>query len=332
MFIGGESYYQSVTQLVAASPILSVAVAFWGQGADKLFEHWHGSSLRIICNLASGGTNPRPIRGLIDSSARGASIEVRQCDDLHAKVLVGANGLLVGSANHSVNGLGLEADESAHWREAGLYSESTSEIAAAHTWFERVWAESRNVSCEDLAQAEEAWNHHRRWRPQQTGALLGQSQAQLRGRQIYLAIYRQPLSKMAEDELALVKADLQRSPAGQNAADRIDCFECWPELPRQASLISVRIGPRGGVSVEGSFRRLPQYDRPLGDGGESEQALQIVELEDNVASLRFTKDDMKALAVRLKAWLARPDPSKEQADNRIVSFEDFLASEFQQAE
>lgn len=42
-----------------------------------------------------------------------------QADDLHAKVYLSSNGVVVGSANASANGVGLEAGEQASWIEAG---------------------------------------------------------------------------------------------------------------------------------------------------------------------------------------------------------------------
>ena len=88
------------------------AVAFWGRGAAALFGP--RSRVRIVCNLATGGTNPDEIIAL---QAKGHT--VLQHDQLHAKVYLGKSQAVVASANASANGLGLEASEQAKWIEAG---------------------------------------------------------------------------------------------------------------------------------------------------------------------------------------------------------------------
>lgn len=48
-------------------------VAFWGRGADELFRNVDENLVertRIVCNLTSGGTNPRVIEELRDKGSR----------------------------------------------------------------------------------------------------------------------------------------------------------------------------------------------------------------------------------------------------------------------
>ena len=114
---------------ILAQPGSRSAVAFWGEGSQGLVT---GDRARVICNLKAGGTNPFALQKL--------KADLRQCDQLHAKVYIGQSDAIVASANVSANVLGLEGDEQACWIEAGVQLE---EIADVSDWFETQWDQSR---------------------------------------------------------------------------------------------------------------------------------------------------------------------------------------------
>ena len=131
------------------------AVAFWGDGAAKKLHQGGQGDFRAICNLASGGTNPSEIRKLKRQN-------IRQSDTLHAKVYIGSESVVIGSANISTNGLGLEGIEQARWIEAGT---STHDTATALKWFEGLWDSAREITDGDIKKAEEAWSRRQKFRP-----------------------------------------------------------------------------------------------------------------------------------------------------------------------
>ena len=137
------------------------AVAFWGVGSDSIFRNAQDgiSGVRIVCNLNSGGTNPSAIRTLMGTGA-----DVRQCDNLHAKVYISDRGAIVASANASANGMGLEGREQGGWIEAG---NSLDEMGAkaAGLWFEMLWMSARNITKLDMAAAQKMWSARRSSRP-----------------------------------------------------------------------------------------------------------------------------------------------------------------------
>jgi len=137
---------------------LYCAVAFWGRGAAAYLglprDH---QDLQILCNLSVGGTNPDEIRRLLQVGAK-----VRQIDTLHAKVYIGDDEMLVASANASSNGLGFEGHAQGHWIEAGAIGPVQPR---ALEWFQELWSDSRPVTPEDLAAADEAWATRQRNRP-----------------------------------------------------------------------------------------------------------------------------------------------------------------------
>lgn len=130
-FVTPDDYKQRFEQLLDNEHDLSLAVAFWGEGAVKLISSRPSKHFRILCNLMSGGTNPYVIRELCElAESSGGRIQIRQCDRLHAKVVVGKRQALIGSANVSGNGLGLGDQGSAHWLEAGVLTSEESVVGA----------------------------------------------------------------------------------------------------------------------------------------------------------------------------------------------------------
>jgi hypothetical protein len=149
----GNDVLQAVRAITTENKV-RCAVAFWGAGAEALFEDMAVQKPQIICNLATGGTNPEVIQKLQENGAT-----VRHHDRLHAKVYIGQQRAVIGSANASVNGLGLEAAEQAHWNEAAVEVDNPSEQTA---WFKRLWKESLPVEAGDLERARELFRRRRR--------------------------------------------------------------------------------------------------------------------------------------------------------------------------
>lgn len=320
MFLSSENYLNQVKQLADSSRNLSLAVAFWGSGAEKLFESWRGDQLRIICNLSSGGTNPYAIRRLIAIPG----VEVRSLDDLHAKVMLGDSAALIGSANFSANGLGLEGDECNGWREAGLFTEDPKQLDDAQTWFEIIWNEAVPVCEEALQQAEENWRKHRDHRPALgcSKRLVDQPAIALRDRQVYLAIYWERASPRAHQVFAEVQRDLELTD--QSMRRGFDFFEDWPDdgdnaLPEGADIIMVRYGPSGGITVQNAWVRDSDLDKA---------PIKILRKRHQVADWTFSRQDQDLLTKRLKPWLsALNDEGFFDSGARCVPLHKFLAWE-----
>lgn len=153
-FLLGEALTEAVRRTMRGTDV-RCAVAFWGAGALGLFAIPKGA--RIVCNLVSGGTNPQAIRDLMQSGA-----DVRQLNNLHAKVYISNSGAVVCSANASANGLGLEDGEQAHWIEAGVQINLTDDISE---WFEIQWATSQAITDQNLIDAQTIYDARRNRRP-----------------------------------------------------------------------------------------------------------------------------------------------------------------------
>lgn len=102
-FVNGHELSLQLAVALKNAKTVRLAVAFWGRGAADKLGLQDNSVVRtqVVCNLVSGGTNPNEIRTLL---SRG--VDVKQLDDLHAKLGVIDDLSFLGSSNMSTNGLG----------------------------------------------------------------------------------------------------------------------------------------------------------------------------------------------------------------------------------
>ncbi len=153
-FLDGSELLLRLGDEISKTKSADLAVAFWGKGAADKLGIRDGMTVRIICNLMSGGTNPNEIRKLRD---RGA--EVHQLNDLHAKIGVVGNISFVGSSNMSANGLGAEGTD-AHWREANVVYDSVRPGIVG--MFDKYWQCSDEISEANLETAAKIWADRQR--------------------------------------------------------------------------------------------------------------------------------------------------------------------------
>lgn len=146
---------------------IGLAVAFWGAGAEGMLST--GRCYQVICNLSVGGTNPQVIAQLMERS----DVEVRHLPDLHAKVVVGAGGAVVSSANFSANGLGLAGATNSGWQEAGVFIPAAdAEFAQVYGWFALHWRAASPVTSEVLELATRQWQPRAVDWPEDNGVAL----------------------------------------------------------------------------------------------------------------------------------------------------------------
>lgn len=210
---------------------IDIAVAFWGDGAADMLGLSPERVFRILLDLETGGTNPNEVRKLLNIAPK----SVKCLDRLHAKAYIAEKELVVGSANASANGLGLEGGEANRWHELGLHTDDVSAVKEAKNWFDRQWSSAKPINEEMLQAAELAWKNRQRNRPMSTAQkstnlldAVRANSSEFRNRGIWVTVILEELSKKAKDELAKIEKQLGYEPL---------VFEDWPSMPVNAKLV-----------------------------------------------------------------------------------------------
>jgi HKD family nuclease len=331
MFLSSKNYLEQFRYLVKNSENLSLAVAFWGKGADTLIEkEWTGKTLRILCNLGSGGTNPKVIRNLLKLRELRPGMQILLQDDLHAKVAVSDVAAIVGSANLSANGLGFEDVECINWQEAGMLVNDIVQVSELQQWFDEQWARGEEVTEERLASDEEQWRKNRCSRLIVTNSFTKTPLAALRDRDIYVAIYRESASVQADDEIIEVRNDVRQLGGQGINADNLDFYEGWSDeseepLPKNKPIISVRYKKNEFIKVDGAWERVPELDRVFYSDETGEKVeLTIVKPMEQIATLSFGESDRKVLKKWFKQWIDELSIGPETDYARCLPFDKFI--------
>ncbi|WP_422028787.1 phospholipase D family protein [Roseovarius sp.] len=156
-FLSGDGLSNRIRE-VARGRDARCAVAFWGTGAAyEVFggEFAQRDDVKIICDISMGGTNPLTLRQL--GAPENELLKFKE--SLHAKTYLSEEGLVVGSANASSNGIG-RAGSPAGLVEAGSFFPAGSpEWQEAQNWFCSLWDEPGCVEVDQqaLERAEDLW-------------------------------------------------------------------------------------------------------------------------------------------------------------------------------
>ena len=162
-FLTDGNIQKAIQDLVWREGDLRVAVAYWGErGAQhtgiEARVRTHPGKAYIICDLASGACNPSEIEKLWKGKG---NIQIKTLDDLHAKVWIAEDRVIVGSANASISGL---ADETKLGSkiEAALLVQDPKLAQTLKKWFERLWSDAAPITEKRLRKAKDSWNPRRK--------------------------------------------------------------------------------------------------------------------------------------------------------------------------
>jgi len=213
---------------------LKIAVAFWGKQAGAMLEQavpaGRLQDCRFLCNLESGATDPDVVERLWRA---GAQFKTRL--NLHAKVVLTRNAVLLGSANLSTNGLGADATESGdvvspYWDEAGLVTDDAAVRAPAGSWFDRIWAASPDIDPARLAAARELRRRMRSAVPRQLVPTLENPIATLTqlldSGQVCVTLWHMKLHKVSDS----AKQHTVRK-GKESGIPELSFYEDFPKLP-----------------------------------------------------------------------------------------------------
>lgn len=294
MLLHRKNYLDCLERLIGKSEKLDVAVAFWGDGAEQIFQNAPADQQRrLLCNFSMGGTNPFVVERLLTIP----NINMRQLDDLHAKVVVGARSAIVGSANISANGLGVGGAETAGWSEAGSFLESVEDVEEVQTWFEEHWAASREISKADLEIAKLRWNANATRSIARGMNPFELPVNELKDLPIYVAVYVDQATQEAQAawDKRVIEISEQNS-ISRPAVTSLSFFEDWPSLPDDGSIVCYHFEKDAGYTAnEGVWRRVEDFDTSFTDGDGNTKQLQCVMREKSILGYRLTQNSMQKL-------------------------------------
>ena len=216
-------------------------------------------TVRIVCNLTMGGTNPRVIEEFI---AEG--IQVKHNPTLHSKVYWTDKGVVLGSANASSSGLSLEGREQEGWLEAAIFSNRESETDMTHNYVNDIWCHSEEITDPILKEACKNWRRRRPLpAPDSNLAFMSMlKEGRFSGRKynIYIALDGGVLTDPEDAEEQA--EELQHQFLELQGRD-VQPWEGWNDIPREQYIISYSRDPREGLTYMGVWKTLPGVcDRP----------------------------------------------------------------------
>ena len=161
-FLTGTDIQREVVKIMSRTGEVMAAVAYWGDGASQrtgITKKKSRNKARIICDLLSGACNPAEIEKLMK-----LGVQVKTLDRLHAKIWIGGDDVILGSANASKNGLPDTDQDTANSNvEAAILSSDQSLSQEIQGWFETRWQASTAIDKELLDRARTAWEHRKRF-------------------------------------------------------------------------------------------------------------------------------------------------------------------------
>ncbi|MHB1798530.1 MAG: phospholipase D family protein [Vulcanimicrobiaceae bacterium] len=210
---------------------IDLAVAFWGEGAiDELGLTNAKRRMRILLDLSMGGTNPDVVKAMMKLP----HLQVMQHPKLHAKTYISGRGVVIGSANASANGLGVEGSEATRWHELGCLIYDDHVVQDTKQWFELKWAAAKPISITDLKKAERTWAERQRLRPKVDSkirdilAAATANPSAFRNRGIYVDITTEEWD---------AKGDADAKDYKQRTGHEALGWQDWTSIPKNANLI-----------------------------------------------------------------------------------------------
>ncbi|MCB1469152.1 MAG: phospholipase D family protein [Rhizobiaceae bacterium] len=320
-FINGSKLKQRLRAALSVGHDADFAVAFWGEGAavelgiksDR--EVKVDRKVRIVCNLLTGGTNPKEIRTLLECGA-----EVRQLNDLHAKIGVVGGMSFMGSSNMSKNGLGAVGND-ANWQEANVvYRKARPEI---QQMFEKFWDTATSIEEADLQAAGVAWARRQKANRQIAGRqedrslidVLRKEPALLDALNVRMVVYD---AVTDEEELTIVNDGNER--ARELYGQAFEAYWHWESIEKQAQtayLLDYYRSPRSGELQGGTLYRRNTFEFP--DFTLNRRKFQVVYKIKNIAEITYGPEDKKEVRKAFLQYVSNGERG-EQGNKRFYNF------------
>lgn len=310
-FITQEKIIKSFNKLLVKADTVKLAIAFWGESSVKHLGLDGSKNIQVICNLISGGTNPKVIDELEE---RG--IEIKHNPRLHSKVYWTDKGAIVGSSNASANGLSYEDKELTGWIEANvLIEEYESELLDnIEIWFDELWEESEEITADIKKEAEKCWLRKRNNRITQVSKNISILEAlesdpqDFKDRNIIFAFYRINVTSTLADKL--FEKEIEKTG---NDRQNLSFYEGWEELPADTQVLDFYIGPHGGSHFGGLYHIPNNPYRGVSKGGK-QTSITLCERLSDIDGRKFTSKDQNKIKQKISLLLEAATEGNEEED------------------
>ena len=152
--LSDAQFAAAVLELFEGSGRLRCAVAFWGPDLARLAA---AREAEVVLEIRMGGTSRNALTafGLRREELPYTDAKVRVLNNLHAKIFIGDNKAIIGSANASRNALGSAACQPALMEAGVVFDRKTDRAAYGHLEkiYEAYWGCSRAITRKDFDRA-----------------------------------------------------------------------------------------------------------------------------------------------------------------------------------
>jgi len=313
-FLINDDLWETLSKTIKSARKIEAAIAYLGTNGAKLLPLRRGHRLVVDMSLASvkaGNTNPYEVEKLI---RRGVKAFTRR--DLHAKVIIADNMVLVGSANVSMNSKNT-------LDEAAVLTKDLSVARRAHEFIERICSEP--VRPEYLAECKKAYKPPRK--------LAGRTKPS--GSKNARATHAKLWLVNLVDDYSIPESEIGRFEEGEKKAQSLlrNSEKCeltsfhWPHKPKMADelemgdwVIQCIKHKDGSITVWPSAQLLfiDKYIRNLATGKERYVFhLEILKRCQSMNWAEFRKSAKSVVSDSLNAPRTKPIRNTDEADGLL---------------
>lgn len=149
-FLTGDALTDRIRKVVHGDNV-KCAVAYWGN--HNFGDAWaRRSDVQIVCDIVSGSTSAKALELIGAPSNK----NLRHIHNLHSKVYLSDNGVVVASANASAGGLGYDG-KPARLEEAGTFHDDDNFHSIVRDWFSEIFDRSHPVDRDAVEMARWAY-------------------------------------------------------------------------------------------------------------------------------------------------------------------------------
>jgi hypothetical protein len=297
-FLHGKALTAEMRRLVSKKGTRKLAIAYWGKDALKLLKlDPKDKDIFVICCLKGRKSDPDVIKQF--------KKRVRQCDNLHAKVVWSKDEAIVGSANASATGMPSEDNLAAALIEAGMLTKDRKMLYQIETWFDGIYKNnllSRPVTKSDLEAAKKipvAWPSHHNGKLSLIDAIKEGGRNAFRDERILFVMYRENTTALQDKSArGFLKSDATGDESklniGLSDVVKINWYTNYKGIPNDAFLIDCHY--KKNTEVNGIYRTfLLNTNRHIQVNGGKELFTFAVQPKYANSKYKLTKQDVDAI-------------------------------------